>query len=596
MKMSVTKPVLNLITISLIFFSALTHAAVKVEIEGLPEALEENALAYISLNAQAKRLAKDDETISPDSVKRLYGRATDEIKRALQPYGYYSPLVSSELEEIVQTDQKDEAAEVDFIARFSVNPGPQVVLRNVTVEVQGPASKLAQIRTLLEASPIASGQALNHQSYDSLKASLQTAAYRAGYLDARFNVAEMKVYPLQEVADINLTLKGGQQYFFDLVQIEQDILDDEFVQRFVKIKPGDPFDTEKLVDLQLALADSAYFESVDIEIRRRDAVEYRIPVTLRAEPMKPQKYTTKLGYGTDTGPRAGLGVEFRRINRWGHRFSAEVEGSARNAALGGEYRIPVANVDQDHLAFFFKTEQLEVADAETNEFSVGVRLQDSWWLFRRQLYLRYRSENFKFGDEPTNQAILLTPGISLNYQTADDLSYTRRGFSATLDVHGGVEGPVTDTTFLQASLHANAVLPLASRARLLLRGGFGATSTKQFDELPPSERFYAGGDRSVRGYAYEALSPIDENGNEVGGRYLATGSIEVDYLVRGNLGLAAFYDVGNATKDFEFDLKSSVGIGLRYLTAVGMIRVDLAHPLDDPDTSIRLHLTVGPDL
>ncbi|MEE4284126.1 MAG: POTRA domain-containing protein, partial [Pseudomonadales bacterium] len=163
MKMSVTKPVLYLITISLIFFSALSHAGVKVEIEGLPEALEENALAYISLNAQAKRLAKDDETISPDSVKRLYGRATDEIKRALQPYGYYSPLVSSELEEIVQTDQKDEAAEVDFIARFSVNPGPQVVLRNVTVEVQGPASKLAQIRTILEASPIASGQALNHQ-------------------------------------------------------------------------------------------------------------------------------------------------------------------------------------------------------------------------------------------------------------------------------------------------------------------------------------------------------------------------------------------------------------------------------------------------
>jgi translocation and assembly module TamA len=129
-----------------------------------------------------------------------------------------------------------------------------------------------------------------------------------------------------------------------------------------------------------------------------------------------------------------------------------------------------------------------------------------------------------------------------------------------------------------------------------MRGGFGVTSTKQFDELPPSERFYAGGDRSVRGYAFEALSPIDENGNEIGGRYLGTASVEVDYLVRGNLGIAAFYDVGNATQDFEFDFKSSVGVGLRYLTKIGMIRIDLAHPLDDPDTSVRLHLTVGPDL
>ncbi|XOV82378.1 MAG: autotransporter assembly complex family protein [bacterium] len=572
---------------------ALAHGGVEIEIEGLPDTLEENARAYLSLNTQAKRSADNDELLSSDSVKRLYERATDEIKQALQPYGYYSPVVVSELERVAHSDP---SAQDNYIARFRVNPGAQIVLRDVAVSVQGQASELPEIRNVLQNSPLVAGQALNHPQYDSLKASLQTTAYRAGFLDARFKVAEVKVYPLQEIADISLSLQSGRRYYFGEVQIEQDILEAGFVQRFVKIKPGDPFDTEKLVSLQLALADSAYFEHVDIEIRRKEAVDYHIPVTLRAEPMKPQRYTTRLGYGTDTGVRAGLGMEFRRINRWGHRFSAEVEGSERNAALGGEYRIPVANVDQDHLAFFFKTEQLEVANAQTNEFSLGVRLQDNWWRFRRQLYLRYSSENFKFGDEPTNKAILLTPGISLNYQSADDLTYTRRGFSATLDVHGGIEGPLTDTTFLQASLYANAVLPLASRARLLMRGGLGATSTQHFDELPPSERFYAGGDRSVRGYAFEALSPIDANGNEVGGRYLATGSIEIDYLVKGNLGIAAFYDVGNATKDFEFDLKSSVGIGLRYRTAVGMIRVDLAHPFNDPDTSVRLHLTVGPDL
>lgn len=585
--------VANLAALGLIFVSTFSHAGVKVEIEGLSEALEDNAIAYLSLSTRAKRASEDAVRLSADSVRRLYGRATDEIRQALQPYGYYNPVISSELEEL---EQSEPTAETEFVARFNVDTGPRVLIRELTVEVEGAARDLLQIQTLLKASPLAPGQALNHQQYDDFKTSLQGAAYRAGFLDARFSAAEMKVYPDQAAADIKLLLKGGQRYYFGPVQIEQDILDAAFVQRFVKIEPGDPFDTEKLVSLQLALADSAYFASVDIEIRRKDAVEFHIPVTLRADPMKPQKYTTTLGYGTDTGPRAGLGVEFRRINRLGHRFSAEVEGSARNAALGSEYRIPVANVDQDHLAFFFKTEQLEIADAQTNEYSVGVRLQDNWWLFRRQLYLRYSSENFRFGDEPSNRAILLTPGISLNYQTADDLTYTRRGFSATLDVHGGVEGPLTDTTFLQASLYAHAVLPLASRARLLMRGGFGATSTKHFDELPPSERFYAGGDRSVRGYAFEALSPINENGNEVGGRYLTTGSIEVDYLVRGNLGVAAFYDVGNATSDFEFDLKSSVGIGLRYLTAVGMIRVDIAHPLDDPDTSFRIHLTVGPDL
>ncbi len=93
-----------------------------------------------------------------------------------------------------------------------------------------------------------------------------------------------------------------------------------------------------------------------------------------------------------------------------------------------------------------------------------------------------------------------------------------------------------------------------------------------------------------------SLSPIDDNGNKVGGRYLSNGSIEVDYLVKGDLGLAAFYDMGNATSDLQADFKTAIGIGLRYRTQIGMIRIDLAHPLDDDDTNIRLHLTVGPDI
>ncbi|MFT7219065.1 MAG: translocation and assembly module TamA [Candidatus Azotimanducaceae bacterium] len=106
---------------------------------------------------------------------------------------------------------------------------------------------------------------------------------------------------------------------------------------------------------------------------------------------------------------------------------------------------------------------------------------------------------------------------------------------------------------------------------------------------------YTGGDRSVRGYAHESLTPIDDEGNEIGGRYLSSASIEVDDMLRGDLGIAAFYDLGNATRDLQGDFKSAISIGFRYRTQIGMIRIDLAHPLDD-DVSFRLHLTVGSDL
>ena len=569
-----------------------SNGAVRVEIEGLPAELETNARAYLTLIERARRVTEDDERMSAATIRRLFTRASDEIKLSLQPYGYYKPVIRSELKEqpISAPDGPP-----DFLASFTISLGPQTHLRHITVEVLGSAGYLPEIKSLLRVPGIATNQPLSHTAYEDLKARLQQLSYRAGYLDAGFLTAELKVYPAIAAADATLVLDGGEPYFFGPVTIEQDILETTFVDRYVKIQPGEPFDTERLIDLQLSLADSTYFAGITIDIRREDADDHHIPVVLRPKPAKQRKYTASLGFGTNTGLRAGVGLNVRRLNRLGHQLVTTVQGSSRQLSLGAEYRVPIFEVDTDHLAFFFNVEDDEVADADTNEISIGARLETDWWIFRRQLYIRLRSESFRFGDEPSNSATLLTPGIELSYQTADDVTFTRKGFSASLDIHGGIESPLTETTFLQTRLSARAVLPVASRARLLLRGELGFTNTRNFDELPPSERFYTGGDRSVRGYAYESLTPIDEEGNEIGGRYLSSASIEVDYMLRGDLGIAAFYDLGNATRDLQSDFKSAIGVGLRYRTQIGMIRIDLAHPLDD-DASFRLHLTVGPDL
>ena len=581
--------------LGVVLFTLNVQAAVRVEIEGLPTELETNTRAFLTLVERARRVEEEDEDepMSASIVRRLYARASEEIKLSLQPYGYYKPVIQSRLESLPQAGADKTP---DFLAHFIVSLGPRTRYRHINLEVQGSARNIPAVEGLLQSPGIAAEQPLLHAEYNTLKTQLQQLSYRAGYLDAQYAAAELKIYPDLDVADVTLTLDGGEPYFFGSVSIEQDVLEDEFIARYIKIRAGEPFNTERLIDLQLSLSRSAYFANVAIDVRRADATDHRIPVVLRANPIKPQKYTAKLGFGTDTGPRAGLGLEIRRLNRFGHQLDTDIQGSSRRTALGAEYRLPIYDVDTDHLAFFLNIEEDEVADADTNEISIGTRLENNWWVFRRQMYLRFRTENFKFGAGPTEEATLLTPGIELHYQTADDLAYTRRGFSTTFDIHGGIESLITDTTFLQSTLSAHVVLPLASRARLLLRGQVGFTNTDNFDELPPSERFYAGGDHSVRGYAYESLTPEDENGNEIGGRYLSTGSIEVDYLVRGNLGFAAFYDLGNATRDLRSDFKAAVGLGLRYRTQIGMIRIDLAHPLNDDDTDIRLHLTVGPDL
>jgi len=139
-------------------------------------------------------------------------------------------------------------------------------------------------------------------------------------------------------------------------------------------------------------------------------------------------------------------------------------------------------------------------------------------------------------------------------------------------------------------------LPVTSKGRLLVRGQFGATGVNDFKDLPPSQRYFAGGDSSVRGYGYQSISPTNSDKEDIGGRYLATGSVEGNYFFYKKFGAALFADAGDAANTLNFDFKKSVGIGFRWGSPVGMVRLDLAHPLDDPDSSFRIHFSLGPDL
>src|SRR5699024_5596204 len=145
--------------------------------------------------------------------------------------------------------------------------------------------------------------------------------------------------------------------------------------------------------------------------------------------------------------------------------------------------------------------------------------------------------------------------------------------------------------FARAKLSANAVYSPTTTIRFVLRSQLGAimTGSHDFRTIPPSQRFYAGGSQSVRGYGYEKLSPTNPYGEHVGGRYLATASFETDWFFYGNFGIAAFFDAGDVeNKISNFDFKKGAGLGFRWGSPVGMVRLDVAYPFDDPDTNFRI--------
>jgi translocation and assembly module TamA len=559
---------------------------VEVEVTGLAEDLEKNVLAYLSIADLGKQGAEASQTVT-DNVRRLHAAAQTEIERALQPFGYYEPTIRSTLRR----------AEMRWLASYEVEAGAPTVVDAVEIRAVGDGSEEPAVRAALAAAAFTPGEQLQHTKYETAKQRLFDAARNAGYIDAAWQRAQMLVRREEREADIHLVLDTGAKYYFGDVDIEQDILDPSFVSKYVHIEPSEPFDSDRLIELQLALGDSGYFDEVTVDVKRAEAIDRRVPIVVRTTPRPTQEYTLGVGYGTDTGARLSLGTELRRLNRRGHRFNADVRLSGIATTAAAEYRIPVKNVAIDTLSFRGSIGTRDIGDLETEQVSLGMSSNDRWRRFERRLYFVTDRERWTQNEQELTETALY-PGLQLTSRRDVDAEslFTRKGYSWSTDVRGGSDSLGSSTDFLRLRVTGNLVVPLAERVRFLFRSEFGAIDVDDFALLPPSQRFFAGGDRSVRGYRYEKLGPTDATGAVVGGRYLVTASAEVDYLFFRNYGAALFYDAGNAANEPWPDFKRSVGIGMRWRSPVGMLRIDIAHPLDDPDTDYRLHLSIGSDL
>jgi len=581
--------------------SAAAQTRLTVEVIGIDGDLAKNAYAFLSIaQVQSKRgllsgvlpipIAGPEDTpdkeVSDSDVRRLHLKAEREIRLALQPYGYYS----------AQTEASLKKVNGEWLAVYKVDPGPATRVTHLQIEVEGPGRDEPGIRQALDEVGVRVNRRLVHSRYDNAKKSLISAAINAGYLDARFTQSQMLVSPEQRSAEITLIMDTGPRYFFGPITINQAILEPDFVDRFVKAETGQVFDTQRLLATQLALSDSGYFQRVEVQIRREETQDFRVPVVIETEPNKPRRYATGLGFGTDTGPRLSLATEFRRVNRRGHSVLADMRFSNIKQSVGLQYRIPVRNVETDRLVFSGTAESENVSDdGNTDRYSVGTSLNDVWGPYRRSVYVNLQREDFSIGDDADTVTFLI-PGASLSRLRADNALFPRRGYSWTADIRGSAANLISETSFVRSEVAARMVWPLATDMRLIMRGQIGAIAVEDFSKLPLTERFFAGGDQSVRGYGYQRLGPTDDTGEVVGGRYLTAVSAEVDYLFVGNFGAAVFVDSGNADSNFPVDPYTGAGLGFRWRSPVGMFRLDFAHPFTNSDDRYRIHLSIGPTL
>ncbi|MBS1269869.1 MAG: Translocation and assembly module subunit TamA [Gammaproteobacteria bacterium] len=317
-----------------------------------------------------------------------------------------------------------------------------------------------------------------------------------------------------------------------------------------------------------------------------------VPIDLRLTARKASEYQAGAGFGTDTGLRGSLSWEQHRLNKHGHRLGGTLQLSEIGASAEGRYTIPFGDPRREEYGIFagYSEDDPDTSDSRLAQF--GIVRSTTLGGPRLDLSFTYQREDFTVAGQ-TGLTDLFIPGAALSWVKADDRLFTRNGLRWNLSVRG-TAGAVSDFAFLQPRASGKWIHGF-SDARIILRGEAAFTVAK-LENLPASIRFFAGGDQSVRGFDYEALGPENEEGKVTGGRHLLVGSAEVDYGITGKWRVAAFLDAGNAFDDFTEPLRKSVGIGIRRITPIGPIRIDLARPISGGGRSVRLHIGLGPDL
>ncbi|AXK73144.1 outer membrane protein assembly factor [Lysobacter sp. TY2-98] len=575
-------------------FPAWAARIARVDVHGLDEVMTTNVVESLSIN---------DETGSDIGERRLdylLEQVEPETRGALEPFGYYSPTV--------RVTREGETVRID------VELGPQVVVGRAAVHVAGAAATDEAVKKQVDAFHPGSGEPLDHTIYEASKSRISRTLAERGYFDADLTAHRVEVTRATQDAVIDLQWASGNRYGLGgvtFVQTPNSIIDDSLLHKMVRWDVGTPYQQARVERLRESLQRLDYFSGIDIAVHPEKAVDRNVPIDVTLTPAKRTVYTVGLSYGSDSGAGARLGMDRRWLNRRGHKANIDLDYAQRRKTVTLQYRIPAfAWVDGWYtLAAQGADEQTDFIDNRRGEFvasrsgRINRRLDAVAGLHVLRERWAYAAEDD--GDPSTTPdyryATFFYPQLDATYVDVDDRLMPSRGYGATAFVRGGrgsAEG-VSGVLFVQAHATINWYRGLGPRSRFIARGEVGHTwSDAPTEILPPSLRFHAGGERSIRGYGWREVGPrVGAPGQRfaVGAEKVITASAEYEHYFNDSWGAAAFVDTGSAFDD-KPDLHTGVGFGVRWKSPVGPVRIDIAHGLNSPDSPVQIYLSLGAEL
>lgn len=491
-------------------------------------------------------------------------------------------------------------------AQLKIIPGTQAIYRSVLLDgIDTLQFNSDQLATFVPQT----GSGFTHASYEDIKSNVISQAHAMGYLDAHWQTNKVTVQIPREdaetsvseqtTADVALLLSPGPRYRFGSLEHHIDNIDPDFLAKFYDMRPGDPFTRQALDEAYQNLMSTGYLGALAITPQYDQASEHVVPVLVEGAPARKRTYEIGAGYATDSGPRTRGEVRWRRINDRGDRARLTAMLANKESVLSGEYR----RADEDDprnrwlsLGASYEFDEPDTYKREKTAITAtqSLRREDKWL---RTHVVQYSSEVWRIADTDGDTQ-LLSIGQGWQRSLGEGRGRLASGRSLNLIWRAAAKAAGSDIDVLQMQAAYKTIYTLSPKWRLLGRVHMGINVVDDLDLLPPDLRFFAGGDNSVRGYDLDTLGDIRVvNGESVviGGKRIIDGSIELDRAIRKDWSAALFVDAGSAFNNAP-DLAIGAGVGARWYSPLGPIRIDIAHGFDGLNPGWRLHISFGAEL
>ena len=565
--------------------SLMAATRLEVTVRGIEDPLRQNVLNFLDIEKQ-----KQNKDLNPHWIKNLHQQADEEIREALQPYGYYQPHITATLRE---TDGV-------WKASYTIDKGVALTISRRDIRWTGEGADKAVFAQSIRDYLNSCSNRLVHAEYEAAKNQFMTVAFSNGYPKARFIKSEWLVDLDRNSAELTLLMDTGPLYYFGEVFFQQDFLDPDLLEEYNSIRKGTPYSLEELLHFQQILIASNYAKEVTIDPLFHKAADRDLPINVLMKPIVPHKFTFGLGYETDVGLRGSARWNDRLINRHGHHSELAIKLSEKEGSLSAQYSIPVIRPISDRWVTsttydYENTPDTSSSTLEAETAFVRRNLEDTHFY---KAFILAANESFTVGSDPEVTTNLLIPGGTVRFSETDKEIFPQHGYYFFTDLRGAAETLLSDTSFSRIHFKGRYMMGLGENGRIDGRMELGAAWVDDYSIYPASLRFFTGGDNSVRGYTYESLGPKDDQGVVTGGKHVVSGSIQYDHRVAESWVIDGFVDMGNAYNDTLDKVYIGAGVGFRWLAPFGSLRLDVAYPVSEqpqPD-DWRIHVGFGATL